>query len=287
MTASLNTESDISAFVNTVFEDAVFVARDNSVMSGLVTLFGNKAGLAPRDLSRYGSITMNSIAETDDLTSQAFTPGTIAVLTPSEFGAQAFLTDSRIESDPFGAQRDASQELGLSMATNIEANLLSHFNEFGGTIGTSGSLCTWGYFLAMHAKLRTARAPLPYTFVCSPYQFYQMGKAAAVGSTVTNAPAMQDQLIRDASFYQGRYYGVDVFVTSDIEAGSTATDGHAGMFSRAALALDIRRAPRLEPQRDASRRGWEFNMSAIYAHGVWRKEWGCLGLFANSAVTGV
>jgi len=283
----MNTESDISAFVQTVFEDAVFVARDNAVMSGLVTVFGDKTGLAERDLSRYGSITMNQVGEEDDLTSQAFTPGTIARLTPVEFGAQAFLTDSRIESDPFGARQDASQELGLSIANSIETNLLSHFDEFSGTIGTTGSLLTWGYFLAMHSILRTARAPLPYTFVCSPAQFYQMGRAAAVGATVTNAPAMQDQLVRDASFYQGRYYGVDVYVTSDCEAGSTATDTHAGMFSRAALALDIRRAPRLELERDASRRGWELNMSAVYAHGVWRKEWGCLGLFSGAAVSGV
>jgi hypothetical protein len=287
MTPNLNTESDIIAFVNTVFADAVFVARDNSVMGGLVTLFGDKTGLGNRDLSRYGSITMNQVGEEDDLTSQAFTPGTIARLTPVEFGAQAFLTDSRIESDPFAARQDASQELGLSMASSIETNLLSHFDEFSGTIGTTGSLLTWGYFLAMHAKLRTARAPLPYTFVCSPAQFYQMGRAAAVGATVTNAPSMQDQLVGSQNFYQGRYYGVDVFVTSDCEAGSTTTDTHAGMFSRAALALDIRRAPRLEPERDASRRGWELNMSAVYAHGVWRKEWGCLGLFSGAAVSGV
>ena len=54
-----------------------------------------------------------------------------------------------------------------------------------------------------------------------------------------------------------------------------------------ALALDMRRAPRLEPERDASRRGYELNLSAVYAHGVWRPKFGVCGIFTNAAVTGV
>jgi len=139
----------------------------------------------------------------------------------------------------------------------------------------------------MHSILRTARAPMPYTFVCSPAQFYQLGRAAAIGATVTNAPSAQDALVGNPNFYQGRFYGVDVYTSSYCEAGSTSTDTHAGMFSRSALGLDIRRAPRLEFERDASRRGWELNMSSVFAHGVWRAEWGCLGLFSGAAVSGV
>ena len=41
-----------------------------------------------------------------------------------------------------------------------------------------------------------------------------------------------------------------------------------------ALALDVRRAPRVERQRDASRRAEELNLSAVYAHGVWRPKFG-------------
>lgn len=69
-----------------------------------------------------------------------------------------------------------------------------------------------------------------------------------------------------------RIYGVDVFVTSNIPV--TSNNARGLMFSREALALDVRRAPRLEPERDASRRGWELVMSAVYAHGTWRPEWG-------------
>ena len=59
------------------------------------------------------------------------------------------------------------------------------------------------------------------------------------------------------------------------------------MFSRDALGYDLRRAPRLEPERDASRRGIELNMTAVFAAGVWRPGFGVLGIFDNQAVTGV
>jgi hypothetical protein len=41
-----------------------------------------------------------------------------------------------------------------------------------------------------------------------------------------------------------------------------------------ALALDVRRAPRIERERDASRRADEINLSAVYAHGTWRSKFG-------------
>ena len=136
--ASLNPESDIAAFVNTVFEAAILVARDNNFMPSVVRGFRDRTGLAVRQNSQYGGATMNQVAETDDLVGQAFTPSSIATLTPVEFGAQYFLTDSRVESDPFSVRTDAATDLGLAMATKNETSLMSHFNEFtGGTIAAS------------------------------------------------------------------------------------------------------------------------------------------------------
>jgi hypothetical protein len=43
--ASLNPESDIAAFVNTIFEQAVLVARENNIMNQLVRVFGDRTGL--------------------------------------------------------------------------------------------------------------------------------------------------------------------------------------------------------------------------------------------------
>lgn len=284
--ASLNPESDISGFVNTIWEQAILVARDNNVMTSLVRVFNDRTGLAVRSNQQYGGATMNQVAETDDLVGQAFTPSAIATLTPVEFGAQYFLTDSRIESDPFAVRNDAAQDLGQAMATKIETSLMSDFygDMTGGTVGASGSLLTWLYVLAMQAQLKARLAPLPYYFVCSPYQWYQLTKAASLAGSATNAPLSMLETFKDNPYYVGTNYGINFFVSGNVETATN--DSYTGMWSRDALALDIRRPPRLEVERDASRRGYELNMTCVFAHGVWRPLFGIAGIFVNTAPTG-
>lgn len=167
--ASQNPESDIGAFVNPIFEGAILVARENSIMTRLVRNFNDRTGLAVRRNSQYGGATMNAITEADDLAGQAFTPATIASVTPSEIGAQYFLTDSRMESDPFNVKRDAAIDLGEAAATKIDTDLVGLFSSFtGGTVGTAGSVITWGHIEAAHAQLRARFAPYPYTLVLHP-----------------------------------------------------------------------------------------------------------------------
>ena len=275
--------SDIGTFVQTIYEDAMMVARDNNLMAALVMPFMDRSGTAARTRSEYGTATINTITEVDDLTSQAFTPATANTLTPAQVGAQFFITDLRVESDPFGVQSDASLELGLAMAQSIEKNLLGNFSSLtGGTVGAAGTTLTWGHFFAMLTRLRAQNAPLGYAFVCHPYQWHALGKAVAPGATVTNSPMIQDDILRN--FYVGSVSGVDIFTSSNI-AIDGSDDAYCGMFARPAIAIDWRRAPRIEPERDASRSGFELNLTAVYAHGVWRPKFGVQGLFDATAPT--
>jgi hypothetical protein len=240
--------------------------------------------MAVRKNSEYGTAVINSIGETDDLTSQAFTPSLLSTLTPAEVGAQYFMTDQRLESDIFAVRQDAANELGFAMAQKIEKDLLGNFSSLtGGTVGAAGSALTWSYFYAMLTKLRAQNAPAQYAFVWRPEQWHYMGKAVAPGATVTNSPAIQDSIV--GRFYVGSVSGVDIYVSSNI-ATDGSDDAVAAMFNPMAIALDVRRAPRLEPERDASRRGWELNLSAVYAHGIWRPKFGVKGTFDAASPDG-
>lgn len=285
--ASLNPSSDISSFISTVFEASILVARDNNVMTGLVRTFNDRTGVATRQNSQYGGLTVNSITETDDLVGQAFTPSSIATLTPAEAGGQYFMTDTRIESDPFSVRNDAAQDMGGAMATKMETDLIGQFSNFtGGTVGTAGSALTWSYLFAMEAILKANKAPYPYFAVVHPYQWYNLAKAASVASSsATNAaPSLLEEV--NSMFFVKQVGGVYIFTSSNFTIDASA-DTNIGMWSRDALALDIRRAPRIEPERDASRRGWELNLSTIYAKGVWRPTFGVRGIFDCTAPTGV
>jgi hypothetical protein len=278
MTVQLNTFSDISTLVNPILERSLAVARDNNVLAGLVTPFSAE-GSEDRKFFQYSAVTMNQVGETDDLTSQAFTPAVLGTITPAEWGAQVFLTDQRIASDWNAAREDSAQELGASMGNSVDTNLCGLFNSFtGGSAGASGSLATWAYFFEMQSKLRAAYAPMPYSFVCTPAQWYSLGKAVAPGATVTNSPNIQNEAARN--FYVGSVGGVEIYVSANCETSST--DAYAGMFSRAAIGLDIRRPFRIEPDRDASRRGIELNASMVYGYGLYRPTFGVYGILKNA-----
>jgi hypothetical protein len=277
--ASLNPSSNISAFINTVFEAAILVAYENTVMAKTVRNFNDRTGVAVRQNSQYGGATINDIGETDDLVGQTFTPASIATLTPSEAGGQYFLTDTRVESDPFAVRNDAAQDLGLAMATKIETDLIAGFTSFtAGTVGAAGSTITWAKVYNMEAILRNAKAPYPYSLVLHPYQWNELAKVASVASSASTnaAPSLLEAV--NSMYFVKQIGGVYIFVSANIPVIS-GDDAYCGMFSKDALALDMRRQPRIEPERDASRRGWELNMSAVYGHGIWRPTFGVAGIF--------
>jgi hypothetical protein len=280
---AINTAGDISAFINTIFEDALLVARENMFIDTLVTTFNDRMGNATRQNSQYGSATISAIGETDDLASQAFAPSSLATITPAETGGQFALTDLRMESDPFQVRSDAALELGQSMAEKIQSDVLGNFSSLtGGTVGAAGTTITWGHFFAARAQLKNQKAPEPYVAVLHEYHWQELASAAAVSATVTNAPEFQDEVQR--RYYVGTAAGVDIYTTVDISVDAS-DDAYSAMFSRSAIALDMRRMPRLEPERDASRRLWELNMTSVYGHGVWRPLFGIQLLFDATTPT--
>lgn len=285
MTAGLNTASNISTFIQVIYEDAMFIARENAMMPALVTTFTDTNDEnQTRKSSTYGSATMAALGETDDLSSQTFTPSVLSTLTPGEIGGQFFLTDSRLSSDPFGVRSDAALELGMAMATKINTDLLGDLASLtGGTMGTAGTAITWGHFFAAKALLKGQKAPEPYFCVLHEYQWYVLAKSIAPAATVTNAPELQNEVAR--RYYVGTAAGVDIYTSADITVDNS-TDAKGGMFARPAIAFDGRRAPRLEPERDASRRGWELNQTGVYAHGVWRPAFGVTMYFDCATPTG-
>lgn len=267
----INTYADISALANTIYEDALFVARENNLMASLSQVFNDRSNDEARKNLKYTSATINQIAETDDLASQAFTPSVDQTLTPYEYGAQFFITDKRRESDRLAVTQDASLELGKAFGQKVDTLLVSTFSSLtGGTVGAAGANLTWASLFAGIAQMRAAFAPQPWTIVLHSYQYYCLGTAVLPGVTVTNSPALQDAVYRQ--FYQNSISGVDIVLDDNITSGTSV---FGAIFSRGlAIGLDWRRGMRIEPERDASRRGFELNLSGRFGYGVWRPQYG-------------
>jgi hypothetical protein len=267
----------ISSLVNTIQEGALLAARENSVMSALVRVFSDTDAMNVRKNYAYSGGTIGSIAETTDMSAQTFTPAASQTLTPASYGMQYFLTDARIASDWNQVQADAATDMGQLAGVAIDTNLVGNFaNLTGGTVGTAGGTITWANLMLAATKLRAAFAPQPYYFVCRPEHWYYLTNLASGVPTFVQSEAFKDSIAEQ--YYQGSWGGINFFVDANITSGTAAK---AAMFSQDAIALDVRRAARIEAQRDASRGGggWELNLTVIYAHGIWRPTFGvtCIG----------
>ncbi len=286
--AQINTWSDVSSIANSVLEDAYFVVREAGIMQNFVKVFNDAKGGNLRKGYGYSSVTAATIAETDDLASSAFAPSAGQTLTPAEIGAQFFITDLRMDSEtPEMILTDAARELGFSAADKLNDDLVSDMASLtGGTVGKAGTVITWGYVAAAIAQARNASksTSVPLVAVVHGYQAAVLAKAASVaGATVITTPATNDLITQKGMAQAFSFMGVPIYqVFNAVDSG---IDFKGGVFPRDAIALDWRRPIRIEAERDASRRGIELTMSAVYGHGVWRPELGVVMYFDAATPT--
>jgi hypothetical protein len=284
--ADLNVWSDVSAIAQRVEADAYFIVREAGTMLKVVKQFNDASGMNLRRGYKYNAGTAQSVGDDDDLTSHAFTPSADQTLTPAEIGLQFFISDARAESElPENILNDAAMELGMAALDKIETDLYGDMASLtGGSISAAGSTDTWAYEAAAIARARVANksAIKPLARVLHEYQWAALAKTASIaGASVAPAPGFQEQITRKG--YVAEFMGVPYF--QSFQTAGTAWTG--GVFPMEAIAIDWRRPIRVRAERDESRRGIELNMSAIYAHGVWRPDLGIYVTLDASAPSGV
>lgn len=284
---ALNIYSDVSSIAQTVQSDAIFVVREMGQMPNLITTFTDMSGMNTRTGYKYNQGTAVAVSDADDLTSKAFTPSADKVLTPAEIGLQFFISDARAESDvPENILADAANELGMAAADKVNTDLIGDMASLtGGTVGTTGGTITWGYLAAAIAQAHNANksAAVPLVAVVHEYQWSVLAKSITIaGATFGSVAAgFQEEVTRRGTV--PIFMGVPIVtVFGGVDSSS---DFAGGVFPRIALAIDWRRQIRVRPERDESRRGLELNMSAVYAHGVWRPDRGIKMIFDATAPT--
>jgi hypothetical protein len=273
---AVTTVSDLSNLFNTIYERALFVAREQNLMAGLVD---NRAatGWMNRVVPTRPAITAVSVSESQDFSSPTtFGRSTAATLTPGEIIAQVVLTDRDMETDPDSAMNDAVVEMGGAIATKIDTDLVGLFTSFTTDKGDgAGNSATFENFAAGCAVVRYNKATQfgPINAVLHPYHWHdlwlELGKPAA---TLAALGDVTTQALRD--YYVGTLLGgVRIFTSSNITV-DTGIDAISGIFTQPAIMLDTRRQMRMEQERDASARAWELNVTAGYAYGIVRSTFG-------------
>lgn len=268
--ANETTYALIQSWLPDVVEATEMYLMKSTVMPPLVQVFTDRTGVVPRRGDKYNEGTVGSVAETTDLTTwQAFTRTPFGTITPAEVGAPYLITDLRMESDNMPTiMSDLTESNGYVFAKSIDTNLTGLFSSFtGGTVGAGGSAMTWEMVQNAYAIAVANGVPGPYNLVLHPFAALSLMKARANAVSLVVEPALKAA----NRFYVGSFGDVSIWQAPVMTAGTAVVQG---LFSRRAIALDIRRAMRIEPQRDASLRSTEIITTMVYGYGVWRATYG-------------
>lgn len=275
-TGVTNTAAENNLFAK-IYERAFLIARAQSVMLPLVTVYNDSVGIEDRVFTQRAQATAQSVAEgTDYQSPDVLSKSQIAALTPGEVMAQAKITRRELRNDPT-AREDAAQELGSAMATKIDQDLLSVFSSLtggaGSTIGGAGVNLTWGHVLAGQVQLEANNINGEMQCVLHNYQAHVLAKAVNLTQDLAGIPeAVKNGLAR--KFWVGQYGGVTFYRSPNITIDGS-DDAIGGLFTPEAIAIDFREMPTPLPEEwDQSARECEMNIYADYAYGVRRPKYG-------------
>lgn len=285
MAQGASTVSSLNSLFNLIYEDALFYATEANIMIPLVTP-ASATGWAARKVPKYPDYPVaQQVDEYEDYNNPQELTKSAVTVTPYEYMAQAILTDRRIETDPDNARTDAARWLGQAISNRIEASLLGLFSSLTTGIGSAGSSLTLAKVMAAISILRNrSKGGGPIYVVLHPYQWYPIWKS--LGSPPQNYP-FQGEIANQAlrNNFIGNWLGALWFQSANISIDSN-DDAYGAVFTREAFILDTRKRPTLEPERDASLRAWELNMSVGYGVAIRRDEHGVYLLGDASTPTG-
>lgn len=272
---ALSKVSSMNSLFSQIYEDAIFTARENNLMTNLVTVYASQ-GLASRYLPIYPALSASEVSEgTDFSAATEWTKTAQMTLTPKIVKTQVVLTEARIATDPDDARRDAAVELGGAIATKIDSDLVDLFSGFSVSKGTAGSALTLANVAAGMSVLQNSKARAPFSVVLHPYQWYDIW--VALGSPATNQAFLGEVAnMAMREFAVQRMLNADWYTSANITVDGS-DDANGAVFNREALAFDNRQAPVMIPDFDASIAGggaYELNMESWYAVGERRDSFG-------------
>lgn len=220
--------------------------------------------------------------------------------------------------------RQVGRILGNAMITKEDVDLLTQLDSFSTALGTAGVSLTLGHILAASAAIRAGGqaagaitagtqepAPGPYSavftdnqlhtvvkeftwgqtfgitaatdgaFVQMPINTYEDGTTASVAGV--NAQVTDNRALREA--YVGKVGQAMVFADNNL-GKDASDDAKGGVFSKEAIVqVHFRGGPKMEPDRDPSLRGTEYNIVMVKGVGEWKDAWGREMLFDAASPT--
>ena len=281
----ITTTAELGDTIPTVIEAAKHTAQFAAIMASLSWKITKEKGDGKTvNVPYWGEVTAVGLTEGTDMVTSSAMQDTNVQITPAEVGVKIILTDKLIRDDQEDVKAAAGRILGNAMEKKRDQDLLGQLDDGTLSLGGTGSTLAMGEVAAARALLSgnaTATggpAPLPYVFVHHPFALLDLVDVVtpllSVAGTFTSASgAVGDAILRE--YIVGRLFGMSVIEDGNLDI-SQNTSGKGGVFSTGmggSIILATANEWSVEPQRDASLRGWELNIVGEYGVGEYLAGW--------------
>lgn len=282
---AITTTTELADTIPTVIEEARHTAQHQAVMAGLSWRITKQKGDGLTvNIPYWGEVTADALAEGIDMTISSTMEDTNVVITPAEVGVKIILTDKLIRDNMNDVKAAAGKILGNAMEKKRDQDLLGQLDDGTTSLGGTSTTLTMGHvaagraLLAGNATSAGGPAPMPYVCVHHPFTLLDLVDVVtpvvpAAGTLNVGGSALFDSILREYSI--GRLFGMPIVEDGNLNI-ATSTSGKGGVFASGmggGLILATANEWSVEPERDASLRGWELNIVGEYGVGEYLKGW--------------
>ncbi len=289
---AITTIAELGDTIPTVIEEARHTAQFQAVMASLCWKITKEMGDGKTvNVPYWGEVTAVGLTEGTDMTASSTLEDTNVRITPAEVGVKIILTDKLVRDNMNDVKAAAGKILGAAMEKKRDQDLLGQFADATTDLGGSNDL-TMGFIAASRALLAgnaTASggpAPLPYACVHHPFVLLDLVDVVTpivpVAASLAIGTALTDEILRNYTI--GRLFGMPIIEDGNIPIDATP-DAQGAVFASGTgggIILATANEWSVEPQRDASLRGWELNIVGEYGVGEYLAGW-IVGLNSDAA----
>ena len=280
---AITTDSVMADTVPTVLEAARFTEQFTAEMSALVwkirkELHDGKTVNVPV----YGTITARDLTEGVDNAQSETMSDSLVTITPGEVGCKLILTDKVVRDNNEDIKAAAGRILGNAMEVKRDQDLLLQLASAGTTLG-AGATMTLGQVAAARAIAKgnpvSAGGPAPGQLVVIHHPYVLLDLVDVMTPLVPSASSVVGGVSGDLAndvlrnYGVGRLFGMPVIEDGNIDTTTIANTAKGGVFARDAIILATAHEWEIEPQRDASLRATELNVTGEYGVGIYEADW--------------
>ena len=280
---SITTDQVMADTVPTVLEAARFTEQFVAEMSALVWKIRKELHDGKNvNVPVYGTIVARNLTEGVDNAQSETMSDSLVTITPGEVGCKLIVTDKLVRDNNEDIKAAAGRILGNAMEVKRDQDLLLQLASAGTTLG-AGATMTLGQVAAARAIAKgnpvSAGGPAPGNLVLIQHPYVLLDLVDVMTPLVPSASSVVGGVSGDLAndvlrnYGVGRLFGMPVIEDGNIDTTTIANTAKGGVFARDAIILATANEWEIEPERDASLRATELNITGEYGVGIYEADW--------------